>query len=349
LVSLQIAQSDHTPPTMLRFLAVLAALPISLCIDPERFAHLFAPAFEFVEKAWGEWTQASPSKEWPSIEMDIIDPKVGLKQSPAGVHPAKYLQELPELEGFSVKGARINYVNKKGDLISISSHSDWHMFFQSLEGGHSGRLKLKFPKETVQETGQAKTETPTKDSTWWSAWSSTKEALMKVSEKMRTFGKKLLDGQKVEEADLHAQIDALQAKGFSDFDGRGLIFEELGYTKSDWDELIDTMVDYGVPEKWSKSLKLAAKARRGSVKSLMASSFKNGKRTMMYMKFQVFPDGNDGIDGFFAIYKLDATTQEEQTTSPKTEQTFKKYVEMDAHNEWKREVKQYLALDKNEL
>jgi len=273
--------------------------------------------------------------------MEIIQPHIGQKQSPLGVHPAKYLQELPELDGYIVIDAIISYVNTNGLIISITSQSDWHMFFQSLDHGSPGRLKLKFPEKSKQATSTSSTDS------YWSALRAVgREALGQVSSKMRTFGKQLLNSAQVEETAFEKQLALIESQGFSEFDAKGLLFEELGVEKKHWDEMVDQMKEYGFPEKWTKSLKLAAKNKRGSVKSLMSSSHKEGVRTMMYMKFQIFPDGNDGIDGLFAIYKLDATSPE-QATSPKTENNFKKYVEMDAQREWKREVGQFLP-DTNE-
>jgi len=119
------------------------------------------------------------------------------------------------------------------------------------------------------------------------------------------------------------------------------VFEELGYTKEDWPELIDNLVEAGIPEVWGKTLKLAAKAKRGSVKSLATNSYLNGVRGMTYMKFQVLPDGEGGVDGLFAIYTLRATAAAE-TTGMRVEQSFKRYVELDAHAEWKKEVRQFM-------
>jgi len=59
------------------------------------------------------------------------------------------------------------------------------------------------------------------------------------------------------------------------------------------------------------------------------------------MKFQVLPDGEGGLDGLFAIYQLKAKTPS-QGTAIKTEQSFKRFVELDAHQEWKKEVRQFM-------
>lgn len=62
---------------------------------------------------------------------------------------------------------------------------------------------------------------------------------------------------------------------------------------------------------------------------------------MNYMKLKVMPNGKGEIDGFFAMYKLAAKADTEKTSVP-IEQSFKRYVELDAHREWKHKVREFL-------
>jgi len=287
-------------------------------------------AFQTITDAWAKWGAASRVTEWPSIRIEFLEPTVATKRTPGGMHPKTYLQMLPELKGFSIDNAEAKYLSRSGDWISVSSEADWLAFFQFLLDDHAGAhsaLQLKLPKLT-----------PMQQSLWDRGAKLAKEA----SEKIRSFGKSLLSNAKVETTEIDKVEQFLKTQGFSEFKSNQLLYEELGYEKSDWPDLVDNLVEQGIPGVWGNTLKLSAKAKRGSIKSLATSSFNAGVRTMWFMKFQVLPDGDGGVDGLFAIYQLNATAPKEDTTGLQVEQSFKQFVELDAHRKWKKEVAQLM-------
>jgi len=176
------------------------------------------------------------------------------------------LQDLPDLQNYIVENGHVYYYDHNGNTIYISSELDWITFFGAQEGLRTTRtLNLEFPTRNV------------KQQTWWEQGV---EAAQKASDKLRTFGKTLMMGENVEKSALEQEQLNLESQGFTAFDGKGAVFEELGIAKEDWPDYIDTLVEAGLPEVWGKTLKLAAKARRGSIKSLATNSFEEGVRQM---------------------------------------------------------------------
>jgi hypothetical protein len=310
----------------LSFLVFMGCMDVSLGWDASAFLESLDPALNSIDKAWKMFHGASKTT-WPSLRIEILEPPIGTKRSPPGEHPRKYLQGLPELNGYIVMDAKISYVSVDGEEVSISSQGDWLSYLNFLENdGLEPNLRLRFL-------------TPNKKQE--SLWQKGVQAVQAVSESLRTFGKSLISAEQVEVEALNKEVDFLKAQGFTNFNGKGLVFEELGYDKADWPEVVDNLVAAGVPDVWGKSLKTAAKAKRGSIKSLTTNNYKNGVRSMGYMQFQVLPDGEGGLDGFFAIYVLSAESKNE-STGLDIEQAFKRFVELDAHKEWKKEVAQFM-------
>lgn len=163
-----------------------------------------------------------------------------------------------------------------------------------------------------------------------------------VSEKMRTYCKQLLAADEVEPNQLQVEVDFLKVQGWAKFENQAVVFEELGYSRKDWPDVVDGLVDQGLPEGFAKALKLAAKAQRGSNKSLRNTVYQNGERTMRFMKFQVVCH-DDSVDALIALYSLNCTsTSPEAVSDAETEQSFKRFVEYDAQIHWRKDVKQFL-------
>jgi len=273
-----------------------------------------------LSSAWQKWSSNSATKrECPQIQLDIMEPKIGLKAIPCGMHPNKYLQELPELQNFLISDAEIWYLNSQNGLrFTISNPYDWEAFFASLENRASA-LHLKLKTESKPQP---------------SLWEKGTQLVQPASEKLRTFGKSLIKEQAVEVKELEKEQENLAKQGFTNFSSRAMVFEELGYDKKDWPDLVSNLVESGLPGVWGKTLIFAAKAKRSGTKSLTTNNYQNGVRTMYYLKLQVLPDGEGGVDGLFAIYELKAAAAAEKT-GIKVEQSFKRFVELDAHQGWK--------------
>lgn len=312
----------------LLFLVCLGHAVSFIHVTPE----IIKESLHGISAAWAHWNQLGTSgkqAEWPTIMIEITQPPLGLKVTPRGMHPFKYLCEVPELQDHVMADADISYLLENGIRSSISGTNDWLSFFQFLENrfpdGTSPKLELKFMASKMKQ----------------SLWARSFQALQDTSEKLRTFGKSLMMREKVKAEDFEKEQTFLESEGFTQFDGKGYVFEELGYTKEDWPDLVDSLVESGVPSVWGKTLKLAAKAKRGSIKSLVTFSWQDGHRIMNYMKFQVLPDGHGGVDGLFATYQLTAHSTTKKT-GIKLEQSFQRFVEMDAHQKWKKDVRQLM-------
>ena len=169
-----------------------------------------------------------------------------------------------------------------------------------------------------------------------------REKVSQMSESIRKCLKALIHQSDPNDEELEKLTSHLKERGFVSFSGSSVVWEELGYTKDDWNELVDTLE---MPEKIATALKLAAKAKRGSNKTQWCVSVKNGLRTMYYMKVQVMCDENGFLDALIALYRFDAAENVEEGrpwTDIETERRFKRFVELDAQREWKSEVKQFM-------
>ena len=157
--------------------------------------------------------------------------------------------------------------------------------------------------------------------------------------------KKLFAGADAKQAEIESLIDQMKDHGFSTFGGQALVWEELGYHKDDWPDVVDNLVKVGLPENFADTLKLAAKSKRGSHKVYFHSMKENGVRRVTYFKAQVLPSGDDQIDSFIAAYVLHAVDQSETMTSVPVEQAFKRFTELDAARQWKSEVHQFMLTE----
>lgn len=148
----------------------------------------------------------------------------------------------------------------------------------------------------------------------------------------------------------NAQIDTTELDkllaGFTDrlenFYGDGYVQEERGYTLEDWNEVVDNLVEIGLPQALGKSLKLSARAKGGSNKALFKTEVRGSMRIMHYLKVQILPAAEGRIDALLAVYRLDARVAEDTdaktTTSMKDENDFRRYVELQAAQNWKEKA-----------
>ena len=156
------------------------------------------------------------------------------------------------------------------------------------------------------------------------------------------FARKDAKEKDVKENEIEESLAKLKEVKFTEFATNGFVMEELGYSQDDWIELVNCLEKNGLPSYFGQALKLAAKAKRGSNKSIRCMDFNNGIRSKLYMKFQVSRDPDGGVDALIAIYRIDAVDPTEGTTDIEVEQTFKRFVELDAERTWRSEVKQFL-------
>eukprot|EP00415_Alexandrium_ostenfeldii_P000939 UN0939 len=135
--------------------------------------------FETLGRAWEKWSVNAGSKEWPSIRIEILEPASGVKITPPGLHPKKFLEQLPELHSYIISDAVITY-DFRGDQIEVTSEGDWHAFFSHLDDAHRPTLSLRFLTPITSTS---------------SLWARSSRAIQAASEKLRNFGKALIMGE----------------------------------------------------------------------------------------------------------------------------------------------------------
>ena len=162
-----------------------------------------------------------------------------------------------------------------------------------------------------------------------------------LSGKHREILKNLFASKDTKDKEIEECMVKLNETGYSHFRTDGFVQEELGYTVEDFQEIVDDLVDAGLPEKFGRGLKRAAKGEDDGTFHIM--TVENGVRNWLYMKFQVSPNEHELVDALIAIYRVNAEdlTQEGQT-SIESEQAFKRFVELDAERTWRSEVQQFL-------
>lgn len=241
------------------FSLLLVPLVLSL---PDDFVRGLTSAVQEGVKAWakiqGVGETEKPKTPLPSLVFDIVEPPIGRKIKPEGEDPVHYLKQLPELFDFALADAKMSYKYEGRDNY-ITTEGDWLSFFHFLGRNYvTNELTVRF--------------TTRVESSQMSIWERTQAAVAAASEKLRTFGKSLISKEEVQQTDLDKEVDFLKEKGFSDFQGHGVVFEELGYLPEDWPAVVDQLVEGGLPEVWGKGIKLAAKARTGSNKNMITTS-----------------------------------------------------------------------------
>ena len=95
-------------------------------------------AFQFFNEAKKKVTALSGGKkQLPDLHLQFLEPRIGLKKIPAGVHPLEYLRSLPELSGFDVGDAKMSYLCPKQHApITITSAYDWEAVLGAEEPRH---------------------------------------------------------------------------------------------------------------------------------------------------------------------------------------------------------------------
>lgn len=261
----------------------------------------------------------------PTLYIYIKSPRVGKKQVPKGRSPMHYLRQLPELHGHNIDEAKVSHFCQKSQCdITISSPDDWKAFFELVATGNAPELVVECPWSLKAAAGRVVTN------------------VAQLSQKHREMLKNLFASKDEKEKEIEDCLAKLKEVKFSKFATKGFVMEELGYSAEHWIELLDCLEKSGLPPDFGQALKLAAKAKRGSNKALRCMNIDNGVRSMLYMKFQVSRDPNGGVDALIAIYRIDAEDPTEGQTNIEFEQTFKKFVELDAERTWRSEVKQFL-------
>ena len=261
-----------------------------------------------------------PQKTLPPLDLDIRSPPVGAKKIPAGTSPMLYLRGLPELQGQCLDDAHLAYwCPDTHREVSITSEQDWMPYMQKAADGVAPRLVLHCK---------------------WSLKQRAEQKMGDVSEKLRQWAKSLLLKKDSPETDIENLSKELSIRNYTEFSGNGVVLEELGYDAQTWSEVVDNME---LPDKLTKALKLAAKAKRGSNKVLHHNQFVNGLRTAYYLKIQVIPGEDGTIDALLAVYRFDAKEHKEGAVTDTThEQLIKTYIELDAARLWKKEAQQFM-------
>ena len=260
-------------------------------------------------------------KSSPALPIDIQKPFVGKKQVPKGQSPMPYLRGLPELQGYSVDHADVSYwcPARQAD-IKVSCADDWKAYFETLSAGKAPELVVQCP---------------------WSLKMKARPVVAQLSGKHREILKNLFASKDTKDKEIEECMVKLNETGYSHFRTDGFVQEELGYTVEDFQEIVDDLVDAGLPEKFGRGLKRAAKGEDDGTFHIM--TVENGVRNWLYMKFQVSPNEHELVDALIAIYRVNAEdlTQEGQTNI-ESEQAFKRFVELDAERTWRSEVQQFL-------
>ncbi len=163
-----------------------------------------------------------------------------------------------------------------------------------------------------------------------------------LSQKHREVLKNLFASKDPKDKEIEECLAKLKDANFTDFDNKAFVTEELGYGVDDWIEVVNCLEKSGLPPDFGQALKLAAKAKRGSNKALRCMKIANGNRSMLYMKFQVTRNADGEVDALIAIYRVDSADPTMGKTNIEIEQTFKRFVELDAERTWRSEVQQFL-------
>ena len=276
---------------------------------------------QWFNEGWKTWSMGKEQKSSPALPIDIQKPFVGKKQVPKGQSPMPYLRGLPELQGYSVDHADVSYwcPARQAD-IKVSCADDWKAYFETLSAGKAPELVVQCP---------------------WSLKMKARPVVAQLSGKHREILKNLFASKDTKDKEIEECMVKLNETGYSHFRTDGFVQEELGYTVEDFQEIVDDLVDAGLPEKFGRGLKRAAKGEDDGTFHIM--TVENGVRNWLYMKFQVSPNEHELVDALIAIYRVNAEdlTQEGQT-SIESEQAFKRFVELDAERTWRSEVQQFL-------
>ena len=276
---------------------------------------------QWFNEGWKTWSMGKEQKSSPALPIDIQKPFVGKKQVPKGQSPMPYLRGLPELQGYSVDHADVSYwcPARQAD-IKVSCADDWKAYFETLSAGKAPELVVQCP---------------------WSLKMKARPVVAQLSGKHREILKNLFASKDTKDKEIEECMVKLNETGYSHFRTDGFVQEELGYTVEDFQEIVDDLVDAGLPEKFGRGLKRAAKGEDDGTFHIM--TVENGVRNWLYMKFQVSPNEHELVDALIAIYRVNAEdlTQEGQTNI-ESEQAFKRFVELDAERTWRSEVQQFL-------
>ena len=276
---------------------------------------------QWFNEGWKTWSMGKEQKSSPALPIDIQKPFVGKKQVPKGQSPMPYLRGLPELQGYSVDHADVSYwcPARQAD-INVSCADDWKAYFETLSAGKAPELVVQCP---------------------WSLKMKARPVVAQLSGKHREILKNLFASKDTKDKEIEECMVKLNETGYSHFRTDGFVQEELGYTVEDFQEIVDDLVDAGLPEKFGRGLKRAAKGEDDGTFHIM--TVENGVRNWLYMKFQVSPNEHELVDALIAIYRVNAEdlTQEGQTNI-ESEQAFKRFVELDAERTWRSEVQQFL-------
>ena len=300
-----------------RWMSSLEKLPIGL--------ETASAGLKLFNEGWKMWSLGKDHKEIPTLYIYIKSPRVGKKQVPKGRSPIHYLRQLPELHGHNIDEAKVSHFCQKSQCdITISSPDDWKAFFELVATGNAPELVVECPWSLKAAAGRVVTN------------------VAQLEQKHREMLKNLFASKDDKEKEIEDCLAKLKVANFSEFDNNGFVQEELGYSVEDWNDVVDCLVLAGLPPDFGHALKLAAKAKRGSNKALRCMKIANGVRSMLYMKFQVTRNAAGEVDALIAIYKIDAVDPKEGETNIEFEQTFKRFVELDAERTWRSEVKQFL-------
>ena len=279
-------------------------------------------ALKLFNEGWKTWSMGKEQKSSPALPIDIQKPFVGKKQVPKGQSPMPYLRGLPELQGYSVDHADVSYwcPARQAD-IKVSCADDWKAYFETSSAGKAPELVVQCP---------------------WSLKMKARQVVAQLSGKHREILKNLFASKDTKNKEIEECMVKLNETGYSHFQTDGFVQEELGYTVEDFQEIVDDLVNAGLPETFGRGLKRAAKAKGGSNKAIRSMTVENGVRTMLYMKFQVSPNEHELVDALIAIYRVNAVDPTQGQTNIESEQAFKRFVELDAERTWRSEVQQFL-------
>jgi len=263
----------------------------------------------------------------PSISV-FANGKTHVK--PKSLPLSRYLRDIhPKTFSCDVEQLELSYY-KREVKVSISSDHDWHSFYELAVDQGELTLYAEAPQRTVLDA--------------------MKDKSIQISGKFRAYFKKLLDVPDSDRAELDKVTEDLKGAGFLGFESKAVINEELGISRDDWHELVDTMVSQGLPVEMGKAMKLAAKNKRGSKKNIYASQWtpsdQSFQRTTYYMRLQVFPVGEDDLDIVIALNQnrcLDPSGGGKSDVQ--VEQHFKNYMHLDSQLQFKKEVRPLLEDD----
>lgn len=268
-----------------------------------------------------------------------------------------YLTDLKESfqtnYGIDITKCALSYMDSEGTIINISTAQDLQMCYKTAKN-KTLTIFVK-PRDNALTTMQTSPPPPPLPHGRWGIMTDGMKKKMKevsdeVSDHIRSTWKAFFNTLETCPKKLSETSEELTKLGYSEFMSNAVVYEELATNSETWTDLVETMVESGLPSTMGKTLKLVIQNKRGSKKSAYSSLWIDGPESMTrvsyYIKFQVIVKGDNEFDILIALNqnqcKIPKGDMSPAVTGTVADQRFKQFIRLDSEMQWQAEVQQLI-------